>query len=189
MKAGTITAKIRDAVWVRLMEGETERIRYRNIEMPLALKGLEIQDFGFDVPTDISGKITFKLYFAEGGLPEEFPAPRPRVTRAEKAAAKAANLRESENATPFAEGASQNTIPTPEGALQNVTHHGNGTHMDIAEGMSEIHTLPPDAEAVAGVGETDISSPETEIADGVSEIYTTAPEKPKVKRGRPLKTA
>jgi hypothetical protein len=108
MKAGTITAKIRDAVWVRLMEGETEKIRYRNIEMPLALKGLEIQDFSFDVPTDIGGKITFKLYFAEGVLPDEFPAPRPRGTRAEKAAAKAADLRESENATPFAEGASRN---------------------------------------------------------------------------------
>jgi hypothetical protein len=88
MKAGTITAKIRDAVWVRFMEGETERVRYRNIEMPLAFKDLEIQDFTFDLPTDASGKITFKLYFAEGVLPEEFPAPRPRVTKAEKAAAK-----------------------------------------------------------------------------------------------------
>jgi hypothetical protein len=72
------------------MEGETERVRYRNIEMPLDLKELEIQDFTFDVPIDASGKITFKLYFVEGVLPEEFPAPRPRVTRAEKAAAKVA---------------------------------------------------------------------------------------------------
>jgi hypothetical protein len=123
MKAGTITAKIRDAVWVRFMEGETEKIRYRNIEMPLEFKDFEITDFTFDVPTDASGKITFKLYFAEGILPEEFPAPRPRVTRAEKAAAKAtetiteAEATEPETTTALmvvAEADTAEETPTPE---------------------------------------------------------------------------
>ena len=88
MKAKTITAKLRDAVPVRFMEGQEEKAQYRNIDIPDSLKELEIQDFKFDVPED--GKITFQLFFDEGILPEGFPAIREKMTRAEKAAAKVA---------------------------------------------------------------------------------------------------
>jgi hypothetical protein len=168
MKAGTITAKIRDAVWVRFMEGETEKIRYRNIEMPLSLKDLEITDFTFDVPTDASGKITFKLYFAEGILPEEFPAPRPRVTRAEKAAAKAAE-----------------TISSKEGTSRNATHPED--EADNTKDTSEIHTLAP--EMAEGIIQNNTLSPEADTADDMSETHTITPEKPKAKRGGKRKTA
>jgi hypothetical protein len=90
MKAGTITAKLRDAVQVRFFEDGAERIRFKNIEIPDALKELEIRDFAFDVPTDGSSKITFQLFFDDGILPTEFPPARPRISRAEKAAMKAA---------------------------------------------------------------------------------------------------
>jgi len=87
MKAGTITAKLRDAVPVCFFENEAEQIRYKNIDIPDALKELEITGFEFDVPAD--GKISFRLYFAPGILPTEFPPAREKMTRAEKAAAKA----------------------------------------------------------------------------------------------------
>lgn len=88
MKAGKITAKIRDAVQVSFMENGDERARYRNIEIPDALKDLEIKDFGFNILLD--GKIEFQLMFDKGILPEKFPAKRPKVTRAQKAAMKVA---------------------------------------------------------------------------------------------------
>lgn len=46
MKAGKIMAKIRDAVKVRLMEDGKERMMYRNIDLPDAIKELEVMDFG-----------------------------------------------------------------------------------------------------------------------------------------------
>lgn len=79
MKAGKITAKLRDAVPVSFMVGEDERIRYRNIEIPQALKELPIIRFGFHILGD--GKIEFELHFAEGILPREFPAKRERQHR------------------------------------------------------------------------------------------------------------
>ncbi|MDR1001808.1 MAG: hypothetical protein LBL82_00855 [Oscillospiraceae bacterium] len=103
MKAGTITAKLRDAVQVRFFEDGAERIRFKNIEIPDALKELEIRDFAFDVPTDGSSKITFQLFFDDGILPTEFPPARPRVTRAEKAAMKAAAQETEEQPIPEAE--------------------------------------------------------------------------------------
>ena len=88
MKAGTITAKLRDAVPVCFFENDAEQIRFKNIDIPDTLKELEINGFEFDVPAD--GKISFRLYFAPGILPTEFPPAREKMTRAEKAAAKAA---------------------------------------------------------------------------------------------------
>jgi hypothetical protein len=75
LKAGIITAKLRDAVQVRFFEDGAERIR-------------------FDVPTDGSGKITFQLFFDDGILLTEFPPARPRISRAEKAAMKVAQKTE-----------------------------------------------------------------------------------------------
>lgn len=92
MRAGQITAKLRDAVPVRFMENGAELKRYKNIDIPDSLKELEIQDFQFDVATD--GKITFQLFFEAGILPDIFPENRVKMTRAEKAAAKAAAEKE-----------------------------------------------------------------------------------------------
>lgn len=90
MKAGRITAKLRDAVPVCFMVDGKEMARYKNIELPDAHKELEIMDFRFNVPMD--GKITFELIFDKGVLPDVFPPARTKVTRAEKAAAKAATM-------------------------------------------------------------------------------------------------
>ena len=87
MKTGKITAKLRDAVPVCLMVEGKEVKRYKNIELPDMLKKVEMADFHFNVPAD--GKITFEIHYAPGVLPEVFPEPRAKVTRAEKAAAKA----------------------------------------------------------------------------------------------------
>lgn len=83
MKAGKITAKIRDAVKVRLMEDGKEKMMYRNIDLPEAIKDLEIRDFAFDVHLD--GKIDFMLHFDKGILPEVFPAIREKGSRKPKA--------------------------------------------------------------------------------------------------------
>ena len=88
MKTGKITAKLRDAVPVCLMVNGEEVKRYKNIELPDKLKEVEMTDFHFNVHTD--GKITFEIHYEEGVLPEVFPEARTRVSRATKAAAKAA---------------------------------------------------------------------------------------------------
>lgn len=87
MKTGKITAKLRDAVPVCLMVGGKEVKRYKNIELPDAIKELEMVDFHFNIPQD--GKITFEIQYADGVLPEVFPAARAKMTRAEKAAMRA----------------------------------------------------------------------------------------------------
>lgn len=87
MKAGKITAKLRDAVPVCFMVDGEEVKRYPNIEIPDSLKELEMLDFHFSV--DAGGKITFEIHFEEGVLPEVFPEPRTRMTRAAKAKAAA----------------------------------------------------------------------------------------------------
>ena len=92
MKAGQITAKLRDAVPVHFFADGEDRIQYKNIEIPDSLKTLEIKDFGFDVSEE--GKISFRLFFDKGILPAEFPPARPMVTRVAKAAAKAAKTTE-----------------------------------------------------------------------------------------------
>ena len=74
MKTGKITAKLRDAVLVCLMEGDKKVKQYQNIEIPDSLKELEMLDFHFNVHVD--GKITFEIHYEEGVLPEIFPEPR-----------------------------------------------------------------------------------------------------------------
>ena len=88
MKTGKITAKLRDAVPVCLMVNGEEVKRYKNIELPDMLKEVEMTDFHFNVHMD--GKITFEIHYEEGALPEVFPEARTRISRAAKAAAKAA---------------------------------------------------------------------------------------------------
>ncbi len=87
MKTGRITAKLRDAVPVCLMVEGEEVQRYKNIELPDALKEIEMRDFHFSVYAD--GKIAFEIHYEQGALPEVFPEARTRGSRAAKAAAKA----------------------------------------------------------------------------------------------------
>lgn len=88
MKTGKITAKLRDAVPVCLMVNGEEVKRYKNIELPDELKEVDMTDFYFNVHMD--GKITFEIHYEEGVLPKVFPEARTRVSRAARAAAKAA---------------------------------------------------------------------------------------------------
>lgn len=85
MKTGKITAKLRDAVPVCLIVEGKEVKRYKNIELPDAIKEIEMRDFHFYIPQD--GKITFQIHYEKGALPDVFPAPRAKMTKAEKAAA------------------------------------------------------------------------------------------------------
>lgn len=94
MKTGKITAKLRDAVPVCLMVNGEEVKRYKNIELPDELKEVEMTDFHFNVHMD--GKITFEIHYEDGALPEIFPEARTRVSRAAKAAAKAATQENAE---------------------------------------------------------------------------------------------
>lgn len=82
MKCGKLTAKLRDAVPVRFYENGKEIKRYKNIEIPDAIKELEFTGFKFDVPE--SGPITFKINFRPGTLPEVWPEARQRKTRSPK---------------------------------------------------------------------------------------------------------
>ncbi len=64
MKAGRITAKLRDAVSVCLMIDGKEVKRYKNIELSDSIKEVKLLDFHFNVPAD--GKITFEIHYASG---------------------------------------------------------------------------------------------------------------------------
>lgn len=79
MECGKLTAKLRDAVPICLMVDGKEVKRYKNIEIPDEIKRLPFIDFKFDVPA--SGAITFKIHFAPGVLPEEWPEARQRQSR------------------------------------------------------------------------------------------------------------
>lgn len=117
MKAGKVTAKLRDAVKIHLMEdGKAVKV-YRNIELPDALKELEIKDFKFLIECD---KIEFQLFFDKGILPAAFPESRPKVTRAEKAAKAAPQVSKPEVkitspalATPISKAETKATAPAP----------------------------------------------------------------------------
>ena len=79
MECGKLTAKLRDAVPVCFIESGKEVKRYKNIEIPDEIKRLPFIDFKFDVPASCA--ITFKIHFAPGVLPEEWPEARQRQSR------------------------------------------------------------------------------------------------------------
>jgi len=119
MQAGKITAKLRDAVPVCFFEGGEERARYKSIEIPDELKDLVITTCGFDESED--GRITFRLTFALGVLPEEFPPARVPISRADKRAARreaAALARSAEETSDLAEPPADNSVTT--GASDNL---------------------------------------------------------------------
>lgn len=82
MECGKLTAKLRDAVPVCFIEDGREVKRVKNIEIPDEIKHLEFIDFKFDVPM-AGGAITFKIIFAPGTLPEEWPASRKERAKVE----------------------------------------------------------------------------------------------------------
>ena len=106
MKCGKLTAKLRDAVQVRFYENGREIKRYKNIEIPDAIKELEFTGFKFDVPDN--GPITFKIFFRPGTLPETWPEARQRKTRTPKVA----------DPEPMAEEPIQDATETPQDAAE-----------------------------------------------------------------------
>ena len=82
MKCGKLTAKLRDAVPVCFIGEGKEIKRVKNNEVPDVIKELEYEGFKFDVP--MSGAIAFKISFEPGTIPETWPEPHQRKTRAKK---------------------------------------------------------------------------------------------------------
>ena len=157
MKTGKITAKLRDAVPVCLMVNGEEVKRYKNIELPDALKEVEMTDFHFNV--HMNGKITFEIHYEEGALPEIFPEARTRVSRAAKAAAKAAAQESTEviavEAAEPEESPQTDVIPAED--LGETTTVGNET-----EGIEAVYNVTGvrRKELVAAVGDFIGAKPE-----------------------------
>lgn len=154
MKTGKITAKLRDAVPVCLMVEGKEMKRYKNIDLPDSIKEIEMLDFHFNVPID--GKITFEIDYSQGVLPEIFPEPRAKMTRAEKAAAKAA-----EKAAAEPKPKTEENVPAsmPE-APQKVTALAEIRPFDISTLIA-----PPNIEKVVAETETKIEENTEQITE------------------------
>ena len=142
MKCGKLTAKLREAVPVCFIEEGKEVKRVKNIEIPDAIKELEYKEFRFDVP--MSGAITFKIYFEPGTLPETWPEPRQRKTRAKK----------DEITAPAGEDAAQDA---PEMAQEAADPQPEEFPQDEAEAVAE----PAKATSEDDPGEEDEPIPET----------------------------
>lgn len=132
MKCGKLTAKLRDAIPVRFYEDGREIKRYKNIEIPDAVKKLEFQDFKFDVP--LNGPITFKLFFEPGILPEVWPEARQRRTRASKAA----------EAEQVVENADLDALEMPHDAADPADEESAGEVPEAAESAGEAFTTEGD---------------------------------------------
>ncbi len=138
MKCGKLTAKLREAVPVRFYENGREVKRYKNIEIPDAVKELEFQDFKFDVP--LNGAITFKIFFEQGILPEVWPEARQRRTRVSRAAEE----------EPVFEDAGMEALEMPQDAADPVDGESAGEVPEAAENAGE-----------AFITEGDLSTQET----------------------------
>ena len=132
MKCGKLTAKLRDAVPVRFYENGREVKRYKNIEIPDAVKELEFQDFKFDVP--LNGAITFKIFFQQGILPEVWPEARQRRTRGSKIA----------EAELVAENTGTDAPETPRDAADPVDEESAGEVPEIAVSAGEAFKAEDD---------------------------------------------
>lgn len=164
MKAGKITAKLRDAVPVCFMVDGKEVKRYRNIELPDELKELEIKDFKFYIPQD--EKIVFHLICDKGVLPEVFPMERQKTTRAAKVAAKPATQ----------------AIPKPETAVIPVIGEVKPTGSAVApkagmtpESKPEATAEKPEAKAAAPTSKP--VSERTAVKEAKQEAAKTTPAK------------
>ena len=192
MKTGQITAKLRDAVPVCLMVEDNEIKRYKNIELPDAIKEIELSDFHFHIAQD--GKITFQIHYAPGVLPEVFPASRPKVTRAEKAAAKAkANAEQEANkptagdSAPAAEDNAPEAIP--EAAITE--EPAAMVESPATEEATPVEAAPQEAdtskEASTMAEAPQEIQPEATAPEATAEDTTKAAPAPAKRRGRPRK--
>ena len=175
MKTGRITAKLRDAVPVCLMVEGKEVKRYKNIELPDSIKEVELLDFHFNVPAD--GKITFEIHYASGVLPETFPEPRAKVTRAEKAAAKAQKKAAQEEAaeTPAPEETALAIIPE-ETPIMQVTEPEEATAEQAAESPEPAEEAEANQEASTMEISYNVTGPRRkELATAVGDFIGTAP--------------
>lgn len=132
MKCGKLTAKLRDAVPVRFYENGREVKRYKNIEIPDAVKELEFQDFKFDVP--LNGAITFKIFFEQGILPEVWPEARQRKTRASK----------STELESIAENAAMDSPDIPQDTADPVDEESAGEVAETAASAGDAFTTEND---------------------------------------------
>ena len=182
MKTGRITAKLRDAVQVCLMVEGKEVKRYKNIELPDSIKEVELLDFHFNIPAD--GKITFEIHYASGVLPETFPEPRAKVTRAEKAAAKAQKKALQEEAAEAPEESALTIIPEEPPILKAAEPEEATAEPETTEDTAEQTTENPEpaeeAEANQEASTMEISYNVTgprrkELATAVGNFIGTAP--------------
>lgn len=183
MKTGRITAKLRDAVPVCLMVEGKEVKRYKNIELPDSIKEVELLDFHFNVPAD--GKITFEIHYASGVLPETFPEPRAKVTRAEKAAAKAQKKTMQEEAVeaPAPEETALAIIPEETPIMQAAELEEATAEPETAEDTKQAAKSPEPAEEAETNQETstmeisyNVTGPRRkELATAVGDFIGTAP--------------
>ena len=172
MEMGKLTAKLRDAVPVCLLVDGKEIKRYKNIEIPDALKVLEYQDFKFDVP--LNGAITFKIMFEPGVLPKEFPQARERRTR--KPLPQEAQPQEAEPA----EGMAAEAKPQPEETQPQAEQPTEALPTSVAEAFAQAMedaqaAGEPVAEIAEAIVDGEIIKAEiTEDADAGQLIVITA---------------
>ncbi len=200
MEIGKLTAKLRDAVPVCFLVDGKEIKRYRNIEIPDELKKLEYQDFKFDVP--LHGAITFKIMFAPGILPEEWPQTRERRTR--KPLAQEAQPQEAEPATdveaaePLQESRPQGEQPT-EGlpasaveafaqALEDAQPAGEPV-ADIAAAMADGEAIKADIIEDEATGRVLVITAEPESTEATAQPESEIPTKKPAGKGRGKKGA
>ena len=154
MKCGKLTAKLRDAVPVRFYENGREINRFKNIEIPDAIKELEFQDFRFDVPE--SGPITFKIFFRPGTLPETWPEARQRKTRTPKDA---------------------DPEPMPADPAQNAAE-ATAAAISAAMDQAREEGQPVDEISEAAANGAEITTEIIDTEDGGHEIIITAEDDP-----------
>ena len=159
MKTGKITGETEGRGPVCLMVNGEEVKRYKNIELPDELKGVEMTDFHFKVHMD--GNITFEIHYEEGVLPEVFPEARTRVSRAAQAAAQeSTEVIAAEATEPEIEAAPQESPQTDEipaedpGEPTTVGNEPEG--IEAAYNMTGVHRK----ELVAAVGDFIVAKPE-----------------------------
>jgi hypothetical protein len=184
MEMGKLTAKLRDAVPVCLLVAGKEIKRYKNIEIPDALKVLEYKHFKFDVP--LSGAITFKIMFEPGVLPEEFPQTRERKTRkplAQEAqpqeAAVAAEAELQQEPQPQDEQATE-ALPTSAAeafaqALEDAQTAGEPV-ADIAAAMVDGEAIKAEIVEIEGEGRLVVITVEPEATEAMPEATKATAE-------------
>ena len=158
----------------------------KNIKIRKAdsIKEVELLDFHFNIPAD--GKITFEIHYASGVLPETFPEPRAKVTRAEKAAAKAQKkaLQEEAAETPAPEETALAIIPEEPHIMKTAEPEEATAEPETAEDTPEQATESPkpaeEAEANKEASTMEISYNVTgprrkELATAVGDFIGAAP--------------